>query len=160
MPVTPFHFGPGTLAKGLLPRRVSLTAFVVSQIAIDVESGYHLLRGDWPIHREFHSLLLAALVGVLSGTLVWSVGRVLPDQSSPGVRGELAAFPGYAGGLLGGLSHPVLDGIMHPDLRPFWPFSTANPFLELVSLGALHLFCVACGVVGVLLLGFRVRAPR
>jgi membrane-bound metal-dependent hydrolase YbcI (DUF457 family) len=155
VPVTPFHFGPGTLAKGLLPRRVSLTAFIVSQIAIDVESGYHLFRGEWPVHREVHSLLVAALVGVLSGAFVWSMGRVLPNSGTPRLRGELAALPAYVGGLLGGLSHVFLDGIMHPDLHPFWPFSTANPFLGLVSLGTLHLFCIVCGAVGVLLLGFR-----
>lgn len=155
MPVTPFHFGPGTLAKGILPRRISLTAFVVSQIAIDVESGYHLFNGDWPVHREVHSLLLATFVGGLSGALVWSVGRVLPDQDTSLHRNEFAALPACLGGLLGGLSHPILDGIMHRDLHPFWPFSAANPFLGLVSLGALHLFCVVCGLVGVLLLGFR-----
>lgn len=74
-PVTPFHFGPGILLKSWTPRAVSLTAFVVSQIVIDTESGYHLLRGDWPVHREGHSLLAGSLIGLLSGTSVWLAGQ-------------------------------------------------------------------------------------
>jgi hypothetical protein len=37
MPVTPLHLGVGLLGKGALPRSVSLTAFAVSQLVIDVE---------------------------------------------------------------------------------------------------------------------------
>lgn len=44
MPVTTFHFGPGALLKALVPRWISLTAFVISQVVVDLESGYHLLR--------------------------------------------------------------------------------------------------------------------
>jgi hypothetical protein len=46
---------------------------------------------------------------------------------------------------------------MHPDLRPFWPFSGSNPFLDVVGLGALHLVCVGSGVAGAAILAIRVR---
>ena len=42
MPFTPLHLGVGLLGKGLLPRRVSLTAFAASQVVIDVEVAYYL----------------------------------------------------------------------------------------------------------------------
>ena len=46
---------------------------------------------------------------------------------------------------------------MHSDLKPFWPVSTANPFLASVSLGYLHLLCLASGVAGVIILAVRSR---
>jgi membrane-bound metal-dependent hydrolase YbcI (DUF457 family) len=60
------------------------------------------------------------------------------------------------GGLAGGLSHPFLDGIMHPDVRPFMPWSDNNPFLGLIGAAQLHLTAAALlGAVGVTL--WRVR---
>jgi membrane-bound metal-dependent hydrolase YbcI (DUF457 family) len=53
-----------------------------------------------------------------------------------------------SGGLAGGLSHPLLDGIMHPDVRPFMPWSDCNPFLGLLGLVQLHLACIAAVIVG------------
>jgi hypothetical protein len=47
VPFTPFHFGPGLLLEGAAPRHVSLIAFVISQVAVDLE----------PLH--FAILLLA-----------------------------------------------------------------------------------------------------
>jgi hypothetical protein len=163
VPVTPFHFGPGLLFKAVAPRHVSLSAFVASQVAIDVESGYHLLRGEWPVHRLLHTLPMATLVGLVCGILVWGAARL------PGVRAwvasesrlesETAARPALVGGLLGGLTHPIFDGIMHSDMQPFWPLSSANPLLDLIGLGALHLGCVAAGAIGAIVLGLR-RAPH
>jgi len=157
MPVTPFHFGPGALLKGCAPRWVSLTAFVTSQIAIDIESGYHLLRGDWPVHREAHSLVGATLIGLLSGGAVWFVARRL--RLALGFHSEMAIelLPALVGGLVGGITHSLLDSVMHPDLRPFWPFTLANPFLDLVGVGLLQTMCVASGVAGAVLLVIRSR---
>jgi membrane-bound metal-dependent hydrolase YbcI (DUF457 family) len=67
-----------------------------------------------------------------------------------------------AGGVTGGVSHPLLDGIMHADVRPFMPWSDSNPFLGLVGLAPLHLACVATALVGAVLLTGRRRlgSPR
>jgi len=59
------------------------------------------------------------------------------------------------GGAVGGLTHPILDGIMHRDIRPFWPFTDANPLLGAIGLGALHALCLACGIAGAIVLAFR-----
>jgi len=61
------------------------------------------------------------------------------------------------GGLIGGLSHPILDAIMHVDLKPFWPFSMANPFLNLIEVQYLHFVCVLSGIAGAILLVIRYR---
>lgn len=157
MPITPFHFGPGTLLKAVAPRHVSLTAFVLSQVVIDVESGYHLLVGDWPVHRICHTLPVAGLIGAVSGTVVWLVARLvpvtMPDEKM--IRSEVEFTPAHLGGVIGGLSHPLLDGIMHADVKPFWPLVETNPLLGLVGLGQLHLLCLAAGVLGVGVLWLR-----
>ena len=37
---------------------------------------------------------------------------------------------------------------MHPDVRPFMPWSDYNPFLGLVGVAQLHLLCVAAALFG------------
>ena len=162
MPVTPLHFGVGMLGKGLFTRRVSLTAFVVSQIVIDVEVAYYMLvTHEWPFHRWAHTFLVGGLLGVLVGAGVVVGGRMLralagsrwqvPDLS------EASWQPAIVGGLLGGLTHPVLDGVMHDGIAPLRPFSLANPFHQAVSMSVLHLGLVALAVVGGVLLVFVAR---
>ena len=53
------------------------------------------------------------------------------------------------GAFIGTYSHVFLDGIMHADLQPYAPFSTANNMLGFVSIDALHLFCAGVGAAGV-----------
>lgn len=77
------------------------------------------------------------------------------STASPDVAAEGRLGPALAGGLIGGLSHSVLDGIMHPDIRPFRPFTAANPLFELLSLSNLHLACVAMGFLGLIVLALR-----
>jgi membrane-bound metal-dependent hydrolase YbcI (DUF457 family) len=129
---------------------LSLTAFIISQVAVDLESGYHLLRGDWPVHREIHSLLIAALVGVFCGSAVCLAGRRVLPANHASLQAEVAAAPAHVGGLIGGLSHSILDAVMHSDLQPFWPVSSRNPFLAVISVSNLHLLCVLSGVLGAL----------
>jgi hypothetical protein len=157
MPVTPFHFGLGLLGKGVAPRAVSLCAFVASQVVIDCESGYYLfIAREWPVHRALHTFALATPVGALVGLAVWGVVRRIRwlPESAP-LRSDCALGPALAGGLLGGVTHPLLDGIMHDDIRPFLPFTSANPLHLAMGVGPLHLACVVSGVIGLLLLGLR-----
>lgn len=164
MPATPFHFGPGLLVKAAAPRQFSVAAFSVAQIVIDIESGYHLLRGDYPVHRQAHSFLLGGLIGLLCGLIVSRVGvRLLrPRDAIPEALGAEVRMPIAAmSGVLGGIFHSVLDGIMHPDIRPFRPFTDANPLYGLVSDRVIYLFCIITGLVGAaLLLAWERRARR
>ena len=61
MPATPFHFGPGLLIKAVAPHQFSVAAYSVAQVVIDLESGYHLLRGDYPVHRQAHTFFLGVV---------------------------------------------------------------------------------------------------
>ncbi len=161
MPFTPFHFGPGVLLKAVAPTRVSLTAFVAANVVIDVETAFNMLSGRYPLHATLHTVWAATLVGLAVGGAVGYAGRVLRCASP-----ELRARPALVGGIVGGLSHSFLDGIMHGDIRPFLPLADANPLYRLVGLETLHTLCVAAGIAGLLWVAVRrlsehsTEAPR
>jgi hypothetical protein len=145
------------LAKGVLPRRVSLTAFVVSQVVIDVEVAYYMLvRHTYPFHRWAHTFVVGGLIGLVVGAGVVMAGGALRHVAGSAWEvpdlNEASWLPAIAGGLLGGLTHPVLDGVMHDGIKPLMPFSTSNPFHHAVSVSALHIVLVTAAIVGGLLL--------
>lgn len=163
MPATPFHFGPGLLIKAVAPHQFSVAAYSVAQVVIDIESGYHLLHGDYPVHRQAHTFLMGGLIGLVCGLIVWRIGRwlsrprdVVPEALGAEYRMPIAVWSG----IFGGVFHSVLDGIMHADIRPFRPFTDANPLYGLVSVRTLYLFCIITGLVGAALLLAWERRPR
>ena len=157
MPVTPFHLGVGVLCKGASPSRVSFVAFATSQAAIDLETAFYLATGQWPLHRELHTFALGPLVGLAVGVLVWSIGQVVPYLASRWPV-EFRLNPALIGGAAGGLTHPLLDGIMHRDIKPFAPFSDENPLLLAIGVVPLHILCGIAALAGGLL--WAVRAGR
>lgn len=163
MPATPFHFGPGLLIKAAAPRQFSMAAYSLSQVVIDIESGYYMLHHATPVHREAHTFALGGLIGLLCGLIVSRVGAwvarprdVVPEAFAAEYRLPIAVLSG----IFGGMFHSVLDGIMHADIRPFRPFTAANPLYGLVSVEILYLFCILTGVVGAALLLAWGRRPR
>lgn len=158
MPFTPFHFGPGLAVKGMGAPVFSWSAFAAAQVLIDCETLYYLLHQEYPVHRFLHSFLGAAVAGLAATILCLVIVRapglrrprhVTQLLDSPSVaRGERTSLGILLGGVAGGLSHPFLDGIMHPDVRPFMPWSDYNPFLGLVGVAQLHLLCVAAALFG------------
>jgi hypothetical protein len=164
MPATPFHFGPGLLIKAVAPRHFSVMAYSAAQVVIDIESGYYLLKGDDPVHRQAHTFFLGGLIGLVCGLIVSRIMRVwakprdaIPEWIAVEYRLPIAAYSG----LFGGVFHSVLDGIMHGDMHPFRPFSDANPLYGLVSIQILYLFCIITGLLGaVILLAWERRSRR
>lgn len=158
MPVTPFHFGPGLALKGVVPRSTSFTAFIAANVLIDCESLYYLALHEYPVHRQLHTFIGAAVAGLVIALVLLGVRRLLRGWLAAHVQAELSVRGIWIGAIAGALSHPILDGIMHPDIQPFQPFTTANPLHELISLGGLHGACVVAGLLGLLLL--LIRSPR
>ena len=150
MPVTPFHLGPGVLAKAVAPGAVSFVAFTVANVAIDLESVVNLVLGRSPVHATLHTLGGALAVGALAGWAVGAFGRWRGWTSA-----EWRPRPALAGGVLGGLSQTALDAVMHADLAPLAPVTDANPLLRIVGLDTLHLACVAAGGLGLVGLWLR-----
>ena len=156
MPVTPFHLGVGLLGKGIAPGRVSFSAFVASQVVIDCETAYFLLVAhQWPVHRWAHTFAVGTPLGLLVGMAVWSAGLLVRRKYLHLDSHELRLLPCIAGGLLGGASHPLLDGIMHADIRPLRPFLETNPFLGALAISQLHIACIVAATLGAGLLVAR-----
>lgn len=113
MPLTPLH-----LAAGLpLRKRISLKAFILVNILIDLEPGAIMFfRMDglgYPIHQWFHTFGGATMILVIA-TLCG-----LP------YRGKFK--PWFYGAVLGAYSHILLDALVHFDVKPFDPFIKGNP---------------------------------
>ena len=170
MPVTPFHMGPGLAAKAVLGPHLSLMVFGFSQVAIDLEPLAHLVRGDVLLHGFAHTYLGATLVAAISAVVGRPICQRLlerwtPDPESPflvWLRGpDRIAWPAaIVGAFVGTYSHIFLDSIMHADVLPLAPFSPANALLGTVSVGSLHLLCVASGALGALGLGVAFARRR
>ena len=163
MPATPFHLGPGLLIKAAAPRQFSMAAYSLAQVVIDFESGYYLLQGEYPVHRQAHTFLLGGLIGMLCGLVVSRIGGwwARPrDAVHEALAAEFRMPVAVVSGIFGGIFHSVLDGIMYADIRPFRPFTEANPLYELVSIRTLYLFCTITGLVGAALLLARERRSR
>src|ERR1700694_3365892 len=163
MPATPFHFGPGLLLKAVAPRQFPMAAYSFSQHVFAIESGYYMLHHATPVHRQAHTFLVGGLIGLLCGLIVSRVGAwvarprdIVPEALAAEYRLPVAVLSG----IFGGRFHSGRHGIMHADIRPFRPFTQANPLYGLVSVQILYLFCVITGVVGAALLLAWERRPR
>ena len=129
----------------------------MSNIVIDFESLYYLSRDEWPVHRQLHTFLGAGIVGIVVAILMSAAAVLLLPrrwrESTSSVRQAEVSRVGIASGaMIGALSHPVLDGIMHSDIEPFQPWTAANPLHGVVGLAPLHQGCLIAGAVGLVLL--------
>lgn len=148
MPFTPFHFGPGLLLKSAAPRRLSLAAFVATQAAVDLEPLYFLVRGESPVHRVLHTVWGGGAAGLAVGLSLWMVGRSRVEGLPPAARAEVERAPAVLGGLLGGVSHALLDGLMHRDVHALRPLAETQWVLDPGGVTALHLGCLIAGALG------------
>jgi hypothetical protein len=163
MPFTPYHFGPGLLVKGIAARWYSWTAFVAAQIVIDCETLYYLSRHQYPLHRRLHTFVGATIVGVATAAVLiaikWFAQHAVPRFASslhfrrPSMQAEATTTGLLVGGFVGGATHPLLDGLMHLDIRPFEPWTESNPLLGVIGIEALHTGCEIAGVAGLVLVG-------
>jgi hypothetical protein len=151
VPITPFHFGPGVLVSAASRSKVSFIAFAATNVLIDVESLYNMVTGQPRIHTFFHTYLgatlAAALIVVLFLPVRWLALKLPPWPVL--ARRRLSVMAVVLGSLVGAWSHVLFDSVMHGDITPLAPFSDVNALHRIVPLGALHLFCVGAGIVGV-----------
>lgn len=142
--------------------------FGFSQVLIDLEPAVGLFRGADVLHGLSHTYVGATLLAVVSIV----VGRPLCEWLARSVNRSRRHFPTFAalpwperitapaavtGAFVGTYSHVLIDGVMHLDMHALAPFSMRQPLLGLVSVPALYLFCILCGVAGGLALRDRLR---
>lgn len=160
MPFTPLHMAAVLIVKPSLDQRVSLIAFGLAQIAMDLEPGIRMLVGaDEVLHGVTHTIL-GALVIALAVVLVASpIGLLILKRWNKEamhykqqwlVQSEVVMSRGsvVAGALFGTLSHVALDSLIHHDIQPLFPFSQANPMLGLLAHDTVYRVCFLAAALG------------
>lgn len=159
MPFTPLHLGPGAAMKAIGGRHFSFMVFGGAQVLMDIEPLVGILRGSAVLHGYTHTLAGALAIGLVAG----AIGRPISERVLRWLRIAHEPFTwtaSFAGALLGTFSHIVLDGLMHSDMRPWWPFSDENTILHAVPLDTLHAGCLIAGVVGAIVYAMRSGRQR
>jgi len=148
MPFTPLHMGPGLLIKALLQGSFSLMVFGWAQIVMDIQPLLVILSGEGQLHGFTHTYIGAALLAVFSAV----TGKYL---AACGLR--LIGHPEFlpiswtvacVSAAIGTFSHVLLDSVMHADVEPFWPLTSHNALVSLISMDALAWVCLGCGLLG------------
>ncbi len=150
MPFTPFHMGPGIAIKAILQGSFSLMVFGWAQIVMDIQPLIVMITGEGHLHGFTHTYVGATLLAVfsaLTGKYLSQVGLYVLGMNSNwkvNIRWWIAA----GSAAMGAYSHVLLDSIMHADIEPFYPIATDNQLLGVLSVSALHEFCLYSGLVG------------
>ncbi|MCX7805601.1 MAG: hypothetical protein N3A38_10485 [Planctomycetota bacterium] len=148
MPFTPFHMGPGILAKACLRGWFSLIVFGWAQIVMDIEPLLAMLGRAERLHGFTHTFACATLLAVFSAP----TGRCLA-----GIGARILGFAGFrpigwpaafVGAFAGTYSHVALDAMIYADATPFAPFTDANPLLGLASARFVYRMCLLTGAIG------------
>lgn len=121
MPITPLHLGVLAPINHFAPNKVSNVSFILVNLLIDAKSILFVLTGEGAIsHGAEHSFMGALVFATLVAMF--------------GFRSEKWVFGAY----LGGVTHILLDMLVHPEMAPFDPMMVGNPFymgwMEPVSL--------------------------
>jgi hypothetical protein len=146
LPFTPYHFGPSVIIGLVFRRLIDLPVIVLVNVVMDFEPLAVMLLGlDYPLHGYVHTFLIGSVIGVvwavvsfcfLKGFYSWLM-KILRLSYQPRFGAMVIA------GVLGVWLHIFLDGIMHPDTRPFWPLQV-RPFLHIISVERLYEMCEYC----------------
>jgi membrane-bound metal-dependent hydrolase YbcI (DUF457 family) len=162
MPITPFHIIAAAPIKAIIPRHFSWSIFTLTNIFIDLEPITYFIITGTPSHKFFHSILGATFLGLicalffrkLCGNYItkWNKNLHPIDHKWFGVKNStISLFEGITGGLIGAWSHLALDSMMHPDIKPFWPFSFSNSLLLLMSPNSILYLCFGLLSLGVII---------
>ncbi len=146
--------GPGLFIKSLLQGSFSLIVFGWSQFIMDLQPLFVMITGEGQLHGFSHTFIGATLIAIFSGFtgkylsefLLLAMGFSYQYNRVSWVVAVVSAF-------IGTYSHVILDAIMHADVQPYFPFSESNELLKIISIEALHNYCMMAGLVGLMVFG-------
>jgi hypothetical protein len=119
------------------------------QIIMDVQPLVVLLTGEGHVHGFSHTYVGATVVGIgsaLTGKYAAEFGlRLIGQDRYLPIRWPVAMISAF----IGSFSRVLLDSVMHADVQPFAPFMLNNPLLGVLSVEALHEFCLYSCLLGV-----------
>ena len=158
MPFTPLHMGPGMTVKAAVPRHFSIVVFGLTQLALDLEVLWYLVRWDPPLHRFWHTYLGATVIAIVFTVVgkpasqfiksIWNYIASRCADADLSVSVHTSWLAGLTAAVAGAYSHILLDSMFHPDMEPFRPWSAGNRLYGLVSPMMLQILCVFLGVIG------------
>ncbi|MBL4894745.1 MAG: metal-dependent hydrolase [Emcibacter sp.] len=130
---------------------------------MDIQPLIVMITGKGQLHGFTHSFIGASLIAVfsgLTGKYLSEVGLKILDISRNNSV-EIIWGVAFLSAFIGSYSHVILDGIMHSDVEPFYPFTTLNIFQGIISLEALHKLCLNSGLFGAMVYyTVRLRVKR
>lgn len=148
MPFTPVHMGPGIAVKAVMQHKFSLMVFGWSQIVIDLQPLFVMITDRGELHGFSHTYVGATLIGLfcaLSGKYLGELGlRIIREPQHLPISWPVSFISAF----IGTYSHVAIDSIMHADIQPFAPFSTKSVWHGIISIQALHAWCVVSAVIG------------
>jgi membrane-bound metal-dependent hydrolase YbcI (DUF457 family) len=156
MPFTPIHLGPGLVFKAIGGKHFSFIVFAGTQVLMDIEPLVGMLQDRHVLHGYTHTILGALLIGTIAGI----IGR--PISSLALKWQEIPHYPftwlaSFLGAYVGTFSHILFDAIMHTDMSPWWPIASGNKLLGLISVDALHVWCMVAAAIGAVVCIFRFK---
>jgi membrane-bound metal-dependent hydrolase YbcI (DUF457 family) len=162
MPITPFHIIAAAPIKAIIPRYFSWSIFTLTNILIDLEPITYFIFTDIPSHKFFHTIFGATLLGLICALyfrrlctnylIKWNknlhpIDRKWLEITNP----KINLFEAIFGGIIGAWSHLILDSFMHPDIKPFWPFTSENTLLDYYSNNSVIYFCSCLLALGLII---------
>jgi len=151
--------GPGMLIKAAVMDRFSIVVFGLTQVAIDMEALWYLIRWDLPIHRFWHTYsgaTIVAAVFIIVGKPVsqviksgWNRCAVFCGRKEFIVPVRTSWLASFIGAVIGSYSHILLDSMYSCDMAPMQPWTDNNPMLGIVGPVWILLLCVLFGILGV-----------
>lgn len=150
MPFTPFHMGPGIAVKAILQGSFSLMVFGWAQIVMDIQPLVVMISGEGHLHGFSHTYIGATLLAIfsaLSGKYLSEIGLFVFGLNKQW-QVKIAWWVSSLSAFIGTFSHVLLDSIMHADVEPFFPFTTSNAILGVISVQSLHQVCLYSALVG------------
>lgn len=121
-----------------------------AQIVMDIQPLIVLLSGEGHLHGFSHTYLGATLIAVfsaLSGKYLAEIGLFILGINDDW-QIKITWWVAFLSAFIGTFSHVFLDSIMHADVEPFYPLTTHNEFLGIISVAALHKLCFYSGLIG------------
>lgn len=112
MPITPLHFGVLAPINHWIPNKVSNLSFILVTLWLDANAILYYAFGI--SLGEFHSPATHSVLGVVGTALIVAVCNI------KNVAWIIGAF-------LGGVTHLLLDSMVHAEILPFYP-AEGNPF--------------------------------
>jgi len=143
--------GPGMAVKAIAQDKFSLIIFGWAQILVDLQPLVVVLTHEGQTHGVTHTFVGGAVLGVAAAASGKPMAEVLLNlfrkKEKPRLR--ISWKTAWWSGLVGGLSHVLLDGLIYPDMSLFWPFVKGTS-LDIFTSRGMTAFCIFSGLAGLL----------